>query len=691
MAAGEDSTERPIEAVRHSEACLAGILEIAADAIISIDNQGRIILFNDGAERAFGYERSEILGEPLSRLLPERFREAHEHHVRQFAASSGHTRRMGERQEVRALHKSGREFAAEASISKLVVDGEMIFAVVLRDISERQESEAALRESEQRLQAFLDNSSVIGWMKDDAGRYIFLSAGFKKRFGVSSDDWKGKTDAEIWPPSMAEMFHRNDEIVLQGEGPVEILEKSRDTSGHASWWLCHKFPFRDTRGRSFVGCLGIDMTERIQAEEALALSKAALETRVEERTQELREEMKRHQEAQTAVARLQRMEALGQLTGGVAHDFNNLLTVITGNLQLMSLDISDPKLLKYLEEAERAAEMGARLNQRLMTFAKQRRLASAAINLNDQVIGVRELLRRSLGETISLTTDLADDLWTVHADPSEIENALVNLAINARDAMPGGGKLTVTTENVALAKSDPRIVEGLSHGDYVLLTVSDTGAGMSPEVLARAFEPFFTTKGQGKGTGLGLATIYGFVRQSGGLVTLVSEQGKGTTVNIYLPRLRTAATAGPSQLSTTALSRAAGETVLVVEDNAQVRRVTVERVLALGYRVVEAASGNEALALLESGKHADLVFSDVVMPGGISGFDLARIIRERWPNLPVLLTSGFAADVASDAGAEADGHDILSKPYSQAALEKALLEALNQGRRQTRTTSVAKT
>ncbi len=245
--------------------------------------------------------------------------------------------------------------------------------------------------------------------------------------------------------------------------------------------------------------------------------------------------MKHHQDAQAAVARLQRLESLGQLTGGVAHDFNNLLTVITGNLQLIGMDLESPRLQKFLDEAERAAEMGARLNQRLMTFAKQRRLASTTVNLNDQVIEVRELLRRSLGETITLTTELAEDLWTVRVDPSEIENALVNLAINARDAMPQGGKLTVTTHNVIVNEAGALQVDDLKPGHYVVLTVSDTGTGMSREIQARAFEPFFTTKGHGKGTGLGLATIYGFVSQSGGHVTLSSEIGHGTTVKIYLP------------------------------------------------------------------------------------------------------------------------------------------------------------
>lgn len=672
------SRSGPADQLRHSEARLAGILAIASDAIISIDDSHRITLFSDGAERVFGYKREEILGRHLNELIPERFRQIHEQHVNHFAVASETSRRMADRQELFALHKDGREFPAEASISRLEVDGERLFTVVLRDITERRAAEAALRESQQRLWAFLNNSSVIGWMKDQSGRYVFLSGNFQHRFGGFVEDWIGKTDFDLWPRDIAEKLRQSDRDVLEQDRNLEVLEQTANADGTRSWWLSHKFPFRDSKGRRFVGGLGVDITGRVEAEEALAQSHAALEARVADRTRELREEMSRHQQAQEAVARLQRMEALGQLTGGVAHDFNNLLTVISGNLQLIGMDLAESQSRKYLEEAEQAVEMGARLNQRLMTFAKKRRLAPTAVDLNDQVIGVRELLRRSISESIALSTELGENLWPVRVDPSEIENALVNLAINARDAMPEGGKLTVATRNITIPGPDAPQGHDLAPGSYVLLSVSDTGVGMTPEVQARAFEPFFSTKAHTKGTGLGLASIYGFVRQSGGYVGIESAVGRGTTVNICLPRLEGSGERPVSAPSVALQRHGAGETILVVEDNEAVRRVTVERLRRLGYTIIDANSGSRALEILQGGQHVDLVFSDVVMPGGISGYELAQRVSQSWPHVRVVLASGFVpdADNKGDGLAAPQQIQILSKPYSQDALEQAIWSAL---------------
>ena len=323
--------------------------------------------------------------------------------------------------------------------------------------------------------------------------------------------------------------------------------------------------------------------------------------------------------AEIVVRKSQRMEAIGQLTGGIAHDFNNLLTIITGNHELLEMELEDAEQNDLLARANNAALMGARLTNRLLTFARRRRLDPVVLDLNEQVLGMAELLRRTLGETVALGTLLAPRLWPTRADPSEVENAVLNLAINARDAMPTGGKLVIETRNVVL---DERMIAsevGVEPGDYVRLSVSDTGIGMTPEVLARVFEPFFTTKEPGKGTGLGLSVIYGFVKQSGGHVTLYSEQGKGTTVNLYLPRTLSEseqeASGGPRE----AVTALAGETILLVEDNAQVRSVTARRLQNLGYAVVEAENAAAAIELLRSRSDIDLIFSDVVMPGGMSG------------------------------------------------------------------------
>ena len=378
-----------------------------------------------------------------------------------------------------------------------------------------------------------------------------------------------------------------------------------------------------------------------------------------------------------ALRKSQRMEAIGQLTGGIAHDFNNLLTIITGNHELLEMELEGAEQRDLLSRANNAAMMGARLTNRLLTFARRRRLDPVVLDLNEQVLVMAELLRRTLGEAIALGTLLAPRLWSVRADPSEVENAVLNLAINSRDAMPGGGKLVIETSNIVLEESDVASEVGAEPGEYVRLSVSDTGIGMSQEVLARVFEPFFTTKEPGKGTGLGLSVIYGFVKQSGGHVTVYSEIGRGTTVNLYLPRIagereRTA----PARPPASATQRT-GETILLVEDNPDVRKVTAQRLKNLGYVVVEAASGGRAVEVLSAGASVGLVFSDVVMPGGMSGFELGRWVQANAPAVPVLLTSGFAEDVARAGEAPGSELEILRKPYTGTELARALRKAID--------------
>jgi PAS domain S-box-containing protein len=532
------------------EARLSAIVSIATEAIVSIDGSHRITLFNEGAERVFGLPRAEAIGKPIGMLLPERYRAGHEDHIRRFGASGNVSRPMGQRTEIYALRANGDEFPAEASISHVQIDGEQVFTVVLRDISERKRT-------------------------------------------------------------------------------LDLLANSR--------------------------------TE--------------LEARVAERTAELEAEMQRREETQAQLVRTQRMEAFGQLTGGVAHDFNNLLTVITGNLELLDMRLEDERARVLLKRAQDAAEMGARLTSRLLTFARRRQFSPAPLNLNEQVMGMVDLLRRTLGEDIDLNARLAPRLWTVRADPSEIENAVLNLAINARDAMPKGGRLIIETANVTAEDDQIGTIERLRKGDYVRVSVSDTGSGMSPDIVGRAFEPFFTTKQPGKGTGLGLSTIYGFVQQIGGTATIYSEAGLGTTVTLYLPRV--ADDAGEAlPMHTTAPPPAKGECILLAEDNTAVREVTRLRLEQLGYTVVETENGASALAALGSGRAIDLVFSDVVMTGGLSGFDVARDVRAGWPNVKVLLTSGYPDDMLRSQQISPQDLRILRKPYNLTELARAIREVL---------------
>jgi PAS domain S-box-containing protein len=424
-----------------------------------------------------------------------------------------------------------------------------------------------------------------------------------------------------------------------------------------------------------------DVTEHRQTERLLTQNKAELEARVAERTKALEEESRRREETQTALIQAQRMEAFGQLTGGIAHDFNNLLTIVLGNLELLEPVLQADEQRALLHRAVDAAQAGARLTSRLLSFARRRRLEPALINLNDLVLGIAELLKRSLGEKVTLSTVLAGSLWLTRADPSEVENAVLNLAINARDAMPMGGKLVIETRNVSVGSDEAQLEMNMQAGDYVRITVTDTGTGMSPDVLKRAIEPFFTTK-EGHGTGLGLSTIYGFARQSGGTVAIRSTEGAGTSVSLYLPREAEAALPKPGESEAVIPFSENCETVLVVEDDPRLRELTLQRIEGLGYVVLEAEDAARAIEILERESDVAVVFSDIVLGRGMSGVELGRWVRAKRQNVEVLLTTGYASDVAGGEPCN-DEFEVLHKPYGRAALAVALHEILqrNQSRR----------
>jgi PAS domain S-box-containing protein len=650
---------KPDGAVSSSEARLAGILSIAAEAIISIDDRQRITMFNHGAEAIFGYMSREILGQSLAILLPERFRQSHGRHIQQFAKATTTARRMGERNEIYGLRKDGTEFAAEASISKLEVDCIRTFTVVLRDITERVAREKALKASEERLeQRVAERTAELSALfdavpdgivtSDVEGRLRAANATAVKLFGYTAQDFLNMpasrlyaTQADYEDVAKAWTKSAHDET----QRPVSVTCRRKDgTTFHA---MASGSAVRDSTGTiiSHVGLI-----------------------------RDITDELKR----QKVLAQAQRMEAYGQLTGGVAHDFNNLLTVITGNQELLEMRLKDAKNLTLLRRAQEAAEMGARLTGRLLTFARRRQLETTLLNLNDQIIGMVELLRRSIGEHVKLSTSLAPELGVVRADASEIENAVLNLAINARDAMPKGGHLLIETANCTLEDDELGSENKLPPGDYIRLTVSDSGNGMTQDVLQRAMEPFFTTKPQGKGTGLGLSTIYGFVQQSGGAMTIYSEPERGTTINIYLPRVVHGGKTASSEPAPTTTPIASGESVLVVEDNAGVRDITTKRLEELGYTVRAVENGPAALEVLQSsGPSFDLVFSDVVMPGGLSGYDIARWIREHRPNTKIMLTSGYPDEVARTHDGNVRAIKLLRKPYNRDELAQALRQILN--------------
>ena len=379
---------------------------------------------------------------------------------------------------------------------------------------------------------------------------------------------------------------------------------------------------------------------------------------------------------ESALRQAQKMEAMGQLTGGIAHDFNNLLTVIIGNLEMLEAKLTTPLQHELVTEALEAADLGARLTARLLAFARRSYLEPETVNLNSFVVGLTDMLHRTLGATIYLSNALSPNLWSSRVDPSQVESAIINLAVNARDAMPDGGRLVLETSNEVIDAPMAGSPDGPVPGEYVRLSVSDTGFGMSRDVREKAFEPFFTTKEQGKGTGLGLSMIYGFAKQSGGHASIESEEGKGTVVNIYLPRHRAEGEADGLEVHAEPARDGVGQLIVAVEDDERVRRLTVSRLTQLGYRVLPAASGAEALQILATEPGVHLLFTDLVMPGGMSGYELSARVRSLYPAIRVLLTSGYAEELAKGGNLAAEQFKVLRKPYRQAELAIAIGDVL---------------
>jgi PAS domain S-box-containing protein len=439
------------------------------------------------------------------------------------------------------------------------------------------------------------------------------------------------------------------------------------------WVEARNVIFYDSEQRPVrVVGVNVDVTERKRAIVQLRAFTETLEERVKERTRELDAEYEARQRVEEALRQAQKIEAVGQLTGGIAHDFNNLLTVVLGGLDTIGRQIANlqespatTRILKARDMALQGAQRAVTLTSRLLAFSRQQPLAPKPLDANRLVSGVCELLRRTLGEAVSLETVLAGGLWHTFADANQLENAILNLALNARDAMPDGGKVTIETANCFLDEAYvDQLSEPVARGQYVLIAVADMGMGMDRATLDKAFEPFFTTKDVGKGTGLGLSQVYGFVRQSAGHVRIYSEIGEGTTVKIYLPRYigdadATRADDGAGE----AVGAIGTESILVVEDDNALRAYTTESLRELGYFVMEAASGAAALESLA--KHpVDLLFTDVVMPGGINGRQLADEAQRRWPGLKVLFTTGYTRNAIVHHGRLDSGIHLVGKPFS---------------------------
>lgn len=468
------------------------------------------------------------------------------------------------------------------------------------------------------------------------------------------------------------LSYRDKELVLLRNGRPEDV-----------WMDLYYSPLPDDTGApGGVLAIVVETTERVTTERERQAAEQALLQLTETLEQRVADALSARAEVEAQLRQAQKMEAIGNLTGGVAHDFNNVLQVIAGNLQMLAVEApGNTRVQHRVAAATRAVRRGATLAAQLLAFARRQQLSPAVVNPLRLVKGMSEMLHRALGEAIKVETHLADDLWNVQADRNQLENALLNLAINARDAMRNGGVLTIAVNNVTLDRAPTEDREALPPGDYLVFSVTDTGVGMPPEVVEHAFEPFFTTKPDGHGTGLGLSMVFGFVKQSGGHVAIDSAVGHGTTVRLYFPRCTEAAPDDAVDLRDTIVTPMGGrETILVVEDDTDVRLTAVDMLTQLGYRVLTAANGDVALELMNAGTQIDLLFTDVIMPGPIKGGELAMRAAQRVPPLPVLLVSGYTRDEVVLDGRLPPGVAVLGKPYRRDDLARMVRNALNTNR-----------
>jgi PAS domain S-box-containing protein len=534
------------------------------------------------------------------------------------------------------------------------------------DIHDFKLAEAALRESEARFRVMADSAPALIWACDAEAKVSFANRRYETEFGLPSerilkDGWRDivhPEDVDAFFAAFLKAFEQHRDF----ERDVRVV----DTRRRERWLRCAGTPRYGGDGNflGYVGC-NVDITDA-------KLARDALEAAVEARTAELRA-------AEESLRQAQKMETVGQLTGGVAHDFNNLLQIVTGNLEILQRNLPEdsPRLRRAAENAMTGAKRAAILTQRLLAFSRRQPLAPKPTDPNKLVAGMSELLHRTLGETIEIETVLASGVWRVEVDQNQLENALLNLAVNARDAMPDGGKLTIETSNTHLDRGYVAHNAEVATGQYVVICVSDTGEGMDPETVARAFEPFFTTKEVGKGTGLGLSMVYGFVKQSGGHVKVYSEPGEGTTVKVYLPRLIGAAAEEEEAASSMAPEGTRDEIILVCEDDDDVRAYSVEVLRELGYRVLESHDGASALRLLEREGRIDLLFTDVVLPGGMTGAVLAERARAIRPDLKVLFTTGYARNAIVHHGRLDHGVELITKPFAYADLAARVRDLLD--------------
>ena len=644
----EDPRNTPAPAPAGIDATLLrAVVDTVVDGLILIDAHGSVLMFNPACEKLFGYSASEVIGQNVKMLMPTSYREEHDRYLDNFH-QSGVRKIIGIGREVLGRRKDGSTFPMDLAVGEAKQDGESFFVGIIHDLTERERVERAVREGAARLKAVVDTAVDGVILIDSNGHVLMFNPACERLFQYRADDVIGQNVKMLMPApyrvehdGYLDNFHKTQVRKIIGIGR-EVTGQRRDGS---------TFPMDLSVGKArqdgeaiFVGIIH-DLSERKTTEEQLVQA--------------------------------QKMEMVGQLSGGIAHDFNNLLTVIVGNSEFLSDQLKPrPDLRQLADDIGQAGERGAELTRQLLAFSRRQTLRPVEIDCNRLLESMHKLLRRAMREDVEIKLDFDPDIPQAFADTAQLESAILNLALNAQDAMAGGGRITITTASASLDGQYQRLHPEVKPGDYVMISITDTGTGMSKDILERVFEPFFTTKEVGKGSGLGLSMVYGFVKQSNGHVAIYSEPGLGTTVRMYLPVEQNKAPTEPAQVRGSEAMPRGSETVLVVEDDLFVRTYAMRCLESLGYAVIAAVDGNDALLRLRSDIHIDLLFTDVVMPGGMNGWELADLAERARPGLPVVLTSGYALETLIKHG-RADGEAvILPKPYRKAVLALRLREAL---------------
>jgi PAS domain S-box-containing protein len=617
-------------------------------AIFMLDPQGHVTSWNAGARRFKGYEPEEIIGEHFSRFYtPEERAQEIPRIALETAEREGRFETEGWR-----VRKDGTRFWANVVIDPIRNPaGSLVgFAKVTRDLTERRAAEEELRRSEEHFRLLVQSVTDYAiYMLDPNGRVTSWNSGAER--------FKGYAAHEIIGEHFSRFYSEEDR---KADVPRMVLEKARrDGRFEAEGWRIRK------DGSRFWASVIIDAV-RDDGGNLIGFAKV---------TRDLTE--KRAIEEQ--LRQSQKMEAVGQLTGGLAHDFNNLLTGISGSLEVMKARMAQGRTAefeRYFMAAQGAVKRAAALTHRLLAFSRRQTLDPKPTNINRLLSGLEDLVRRTMGPHVEVEVVGASGLWPTLIDPNQLENAVLNLCINARDAMPDGGKLTIETANKWLDER-AALKQDLPVGQYVSVCVTDTGTGMTAEVIAKAFDPFFTTKPLGEGTGLGLSMIYGFARQSGGQVRVYSEVGQGTTMCLYLPRHDAdAATADEEANEAPSRAPADGEVVLVIDDEPTIRMLVAEVLAESGYAVIEAQDGPAGLRILESNARVDLLITDVGLPGGMNGRQVADAARVTRPNLKVLFITGYAENAIMRRGRLENGMFILTKPFQMEVLASRIREII---------------